>query len=156
MIHPDRIKNQLEIGSLRETGFSTDDVVNFWEKAVNSSRDAALGDISADGAIQSAYTATFNGCLAVLAYQGLRPGKSRGHHEAAFFGVHGFAIPGLEDLVADSTDIRSLRSASLYDPDMASEADRRRAIEWMRNVLPKLRAALVGWDQTLEDRLVRP
>lgn len=155
-MRPDKIRNQLEVGSLRETPLSADEVVNFWEKAISSSKDSRLAAISPDGAIQSAYTVTFNGCLAVLAYQGLRPGKTRGHREAAFFGVHGFAIPGLDELVADSTDIRSLRSASLYDPGMASEADKQDAIKWMLDVLPKMRAALVGWDETLDGRLAQP
>jgi uncharacterized protein (UPF0332 family) len=140
-------------GALREGSFSEDDVVNLWEKAVTYLNDAQIPQLSIDGAISSAYNAAFNGCLAVLAQNGLRAGSSKSHHENVFAGVKAFGITGLDDLIPESIEFRSLRHGAMYDPALASEADRVRTIKWVKKTLPRLRSAIVGGQPDLEPRL---
>lgn len=152
---PDRIQRLLSSGALKENTFDDSEVAIFWNKAITNAADARLDGISLDGAIQSAYTAVFNASLAVLAHHGLRTGSARNHHENAFAGVDAFAIVGLEDLIPESTEIRSLRRSSMYDPDIADESDRDETLRWLDATLPKMYAALIGWNPALAAQITK-
>lgn len=152
-MRPPRIQLLLEGRRLLEQEFSSDDVVTLWDKAVSNAKDAQIPELSIDGAIQSAYIAALNGCQALLGLKGLRTGSGPGHHEMTFYAVAAHAIPGLEDLVANSEEVRALRKGSVYDPIIATEADRTSAVAWMRDLMPKLRATLVEDDSALHSRL---
>jgi len=156
MERPEKIRRQMEMGFLKDGSFSSREVAQLWDKAVRGSGDAKLQGISVDGGIQAAYTAAFNACLAVLALHGLRTGSARGHHENVFYAVSAFGIPGLDDIVSESTEFRSLRAGSMYDPAIGSEQDRQNAVKWMVALLPRIRSALVGWDPSLEAFLAAP
>lgn len=150
---PQRIRNMLEMGRLREQPTTREQVAAVWQKAVESARDAQLEDLSVDGALRLAYDAGHLAAQALLAAHGLRPGGGRGHHEAAFAGAAALGHEGLEDLVPDSIEIRGLRKGSLYDPTVAGPEDRDRALDWMRRTLPAIRRALVEEDPEGSDAL---
>lgn len=149
------LQQYVAAGRLRERVVDRRDVITLWQKAVARLRDSALAGISIEGSLEASYHAAHSACLAVLATRGLRTTSRHGHHEVAFAGVAALEIPGLEDLVPDSEEIRGLRSGSLYDPVLATEADRVRAVAWARSVLPPMRGALVTWDQSLDSELAR-
>ncbi len=151
---PPRIRQLLESKRLREQAFSRSDVVNLWRKAVESARDAELPGLSLDGALRSAYDAALNGCHALLATRSLRPAGGQGHHEVTFAAVEALGLDGLTDLVPDSEEIRSLRKGSVYDPGLATEADRDKALAWMCSILPPMRSALLEWDPSLDRDLL--
>jgi hypothetical protein len=140
-------------GRLRERRVSRLDVIALWQKATARLRDAALTEISIEGSLEAAYQAVHSACLAVLATRGLRTTSGHGHHEMAFAGVAPLGIPGLGQLIPNSEEIRTLRSGSMYDPVLASEDDRKRAVAWARTVLPRMRAVLVEWDRSLDSEL---
>ena len=146
---PARVQYLLDAQRLRAQPFTREQVFTTWKKAVDSLGDARLAGISLDGALQAANTAALVGCHAVLAAHGLRPAGDRGHHEVTFAAVAGLGLPGLGDLVPDSEEARALRRGSIYDPALASEADRATAIAWASRVLPHLRRALVAHDAAL-------
>jgi hypothetical protein len=148
-----KIELLLESRRLVEQESLSEDVVTLWDKAVSNAKDAQIPEMSLDGAIQSAYTAALNGCLAFLALKGLRTTTGTGHHEMTFYAVAAHAIPGLEDLVVGSEEVRLLRKGSLYDPVIATETDRTKVVAWTRDLMPKLRAALVTDDSALDSRL---
>jgi hypothetical protein len=116
---------------------------------VDSAKDAALTEISSDGALRAAYDAGHLAALALLAAHGLRTTNGQGHHEMAFTGAAAFGDPGLEDLVPDSSEVRGLRKGSMYDPILAGPKEVLDALTWMRKTLPSIRAALVRFDATL-------
>jgi hypothetical protein len=128
-------------------------VIGVWQKAVESAHDAVLPGMSIDGSLRSAYDAGFLAALALLAAHGLRPGSGPGHHEMAFYGAAALGYPGLEDLVPDSEEIRTLRRGSMYDPVIAGSGEQRKALQWMQRTLPAIRAALVTKDPSLNSRL---
>lgn len=109
--------------------------------------------MSIDGSLRAAYDAGHMAALALLAAHGLRPGGGQGHHEMAFYGAAAFGYPGLENLVPDSAEIRSLRKGSMYDPVIAGQRERRHALQWMRHTLPAIRAALVATNPSLASPL---
>ncbi|MGK7312313.1 MAG: hypothetical protein ACN0LA_08725 [Candidatus Longimicrobiales bacterium M2_2A_002] len=139
----------IEIGRLREQPANPDQVAAIWKEAVESARDAEIEELSIDGALRSAYDAGHLAALAVLAAHGLRPGSGQGHHEMAFAGAAAFGYEGLEDLVADSMEVRALRKGSMYDPVIAGPEDRDLALEWVRRALPAIRDALAAADPDL-------
>lgn len=146
---PYRIQLLLDSDRLREHAFDRSAVITLWQKAVASASDAVLPGLSLDGALRAAYDAALLAAHAILASRHLRVSSSQGHHEVTFAAVAAYDIPELENLVPDSERVRALRRGSLYDPVLATEGDRERAIAWMRAVLPRMRAALVAWDATL-------
>lgn len=148
-----RLVQYVAAGRLRERRASRPDVVTLWQKAVARLGDAALAGISIEGSLEAAYQAAHSGCLAVLATRGLRTASGHGHHEMAFAGVAALGVPGLDQLIPDSEEIRMLRSGSMYDPVFASDDDRKGAVAWARNVLPRMRAVLVEWDRSLDPEL---
>lgn len=152
--YPPALSRLIESNRLRRQAFSRSDVVNLWRKAIESGRDAQLPRISLDGALRSSYDAALNGCHALLATRNLRTAGGQGHHEVTFAAVEALGVDGLADLVPDSEEIRSLRKGSVYDPVLATEADREKAVAWMRSILPAMRSALVEWDYTLDRDLL--
>ncbi len=72
MPYPDRINWLLESRALGEQSFDDNDIVNLWNKAIAKAVDARISGLSLDGAIESAYIAVLNACLALLAQQGLK------------------------------------------------------------------------------------
>lgn len=155
-MRPERIDWMIKSGALREGSFSEGEVVNLWSKAMSYAKDAQIADLSIDGAIQSGYAAVFHACLAVLAYHRLRTGTTKNHHENVFAGVNAYDIPGLENLIPESTEIRSLRKGSMYDPVLADETDRANTIKWMLDSLPKMHSAFVKWSPHLGASLAQP
>ena len=117
--YPQRIQFLLDGNRLRAQPFSPVVVSALWRKAVDSAKDAELTKISSDGALRAAYDAGHLAALALLAAHGLRTTNGQGHHEVAFTGAAAFGDPGLEELVPDSSEIRSLRKGSMYDPILA-------------------------------------
>lgn len=143
----------LDRGHLQEQDFTVVQVAQLWTKAVVSAKDAELPGISVEGALRAAYQAGHTAVLALLAAHGLRTGSGRGHHEAAFAAAAALESDALKDLVVDSSEIRSLRQNSLYDPAFAGEDDREHAIDWMRRTLPAIRGALVSANPDLAPRM---
>lgn len=151
---PERVLRLLEDRRIKEQEFAQADVIAVWQKAVGSARDAALDGLSVDSAIRLAYDAGHCGALALLALHGLKTSSGQGHHEIAFHAAAALGGNSLDDLVADSEEIRGLRKGSTYDPTIAGEDERERALAWIANTLPLMRAAMVKTDPTLETRLV--
>lgn len=149
---PAAVQRMLDRGHLREQEFTTEHVAQLWEKAVTSAKDAEIRRLSVEGALRAAYEAGHTAVLALLAAHGLKTTSGRGHHEAAFAAAAALGHEGLEDLVVDSSEIRSLRQSSLYDPAFTDEVERDSAIAWVRRTLPALRQALVSVDSTLASR----
>ncbi len=129
------------------------DVAQVWQKALANASDAELPGISLEGTIQSAYTAGLNAALCLLLAYGLKTQGGGGHHERTFFVAQELGGARLDDLVVDSSEIRSLRAGSVYDPVLADEEDRTSAIQWMRRTLPLIRQALLEADEELAPRL---
>jgi hypothetical protein len=153
---PDRIRLLLDARRIREQEFAQADVIAVWQKATESARDAALDGLSVDSAIRLAYDAGHFGALALLAAHGLKPSSGQGHHEMAFQAAAALGGEPLGDLVADSEEIRGLRTGSMYDPTIAGEAERKLALAWIDRTLPVIRTALLQADATLEQRLINP
>lgn len=151
---PSGIQLMLDSARLHERPMTAESIAALWQKAVESARDAELPQMSIDGALRSAYDAGHLAALALLAADGLRPASGRGHHEMAFAGAAALGDPALEDLVPDSGKIRRLRGSSMYDPVIAQPDDRVRALQWMRGILPVMRAALLDANPVLESLLV--
>jgi hypothetical protein len=147
---PDRIRLLLDDWRLKEQEFAQPDIVAVWQKAANSARDAALKELSVDSAIRLGYDAGHLGALALLAVHGLKPSSGQGHHEMAFHAAAALGGASLDDLVADSEEIRGLRKGSMYDPAIAGERERHLALEWVRRTLPLIRTALVNADSALD------
>lgn len=152
---PDRVRLLLDDRRIKEQDFAQADVAAVWQKAADSARDASLSGLSVDSAIRLAYDAGHLGALALLAVHGLKPSSGQGHHEIAFHTAAAFGGKSLDDLVADSEEIRGLRKGSMYDPTLAAEAERKQSLEWIARTLPRVRAALVKADSTLEPRLAK-
>lgn len=147
------LRQYVAAGRLRERRAGRQEVITLWQKAVARLHDSALPGISLDGSLEAAYQAAHSACLAVLATRGLRTASGHGHHEMAFAGVAALGVPGLEELIPDSEQVRALRSGSMYDPVLATEEDRARSAAWARSVLPPMRRVLVGWDPLLDSEL---
>jgi len=150
---PDRIRLLLDDRRIKEQEFAQADVAAVWQKATASARDASLSGLSVDSAIRLAYDAGHLGALALLAVHGLKSSSGQGHHEIAFHAAAALGGTPLDDLVADSEEIRGLRKGSMYDPTLAGEAERKLSLEWIARTLPLMRAALIRADSTLEPRL---
>jgi hypothetical protein len=152
---PARVQVLLDGKRLRQQSFSAPNIAALWEKAVAGARDAALPALSRDTSLQAAYTAGHTAALALLAAYSLQPAGGAGHHEVAFSTAVALGGAGLEDLVADSEEVRALRKGSVYDPVIATEPDRQRAIAWVLRTLPAIRGALIACDANL-DNLLKP
>lgn len=143
----------LSAGDLSQVEATPADVAGLWMKALQSASDAELSDISLEGAIQSAYTAGLNAALCLLLACGLKTRSGGGHHERTFSVAQELGGPRLKDLVVESSEVRGLRTGSVYDPALADEDDRALAVQWMKKTLPLIREALVEADQALAPRL---
>lgn len=143
----------LQRGHLQEQDFTRVHIAQLWAKAVGTAKDAELPEISVEGALRAAYQTGHTAVLALLGAHGLRTGSGPGHHEAAFAAAEALEPDALADLVVDSSEIRSLRQSSLYDPAFTNDEDRRHAIRWMRRTLPPIREALVEMDPELTSRM---
>lgn len=141
---PQRVRNLLELGRLREQPSASEQIVAVWQKAVQRARDAELPGLSIDGSLRLAYDAGHLAALALLASYGLRTGSGHGHHEVAFATAAALGGVALAEFVADSTEIRNLRKGSMYDPVLAGAEDGQHALEWVRRILPPIRDALVS------------
>ncbi len=146
---PDRIRLLLDDRRLKEQEFAQVDVAAVWQKATESACDAAIKQLSVDSAIRLAYDGGHLAALALLAVHGLKPSSGQGHHEMTFHAAAALGGDILEDLVADSEEIRGLRKGSMYDPAIAGEAERTLALSWIVRTLPLIRTALVKADATL-------
>lgn len=145
----------MDMARLREHAASREEVAAVWQKAVESAGDAELAGMSIDGSLRSAYDAGHLAGLALLAAHGLRPGGGQGHHEMAFAGAAALGYKALADLVPDSMEVRGLRKGSLYDPEIASPADRDHVLEWIGRTLPAIREALLVADPDLAPLLCK-
>jgi hypothetical protein len=150
---PDNVANLLDDNRLKRAVATPENIAALWQKAVESARDAELSGISIDGALRAAYDAGHAAALALLAAYGLRTGSGQGHHEVAFFAAGSLGGEETKDLVADSTEVRALRHGSMYDPHMATAADRDHALDWMRRTLPGIRRAILRRSTDLADRM---
>lgn len=150
------LRQYVAAGRLRERRAGRNNVIALWQKAVARLRDSALPGLSIEGSLEAAYHASHSACLAVLATRGLRTASGPGHHEMAFAGVAALGVAGLEELVPDSEQVRTLRGSSMYDPVLATEEDRARTVAWARAVLASMRNVLVTWDPSLDAELPRP
>jgi hypothetical protein len=146
---PDRIRLLLDDRRLKEQEFAQVDVAAVWQKAIESAHDAAIKELSVDSAIRLAYDGGHLAALALLAVHGLKPSSGQGHHEMAFHAAAALGGDALEDLVADSEEIRGLRKGSMYDPAIAGEGERTLALKWIVQTLPRIRTALVNADSAL-------
>lgn len=156
MEYPGRIDWLLNSRALTEQPFDDNDIVNLWNKAIAKAADASIPGMSLDGAIESAYMAVLNACLAILAQQGLRTTSAKQHHENTFAGINAFDIPGLEELMPESGRIRSLRSSATYDPDIATTSERNEALRFAKKTLPILHSTLVQWNPRIAPLLHTP
>lgn len=151
---PQSVRNLLDDRRLVRVPIKAGGVAAIWEKAVDSASDAALTAISIDGSLRAAYDAGHSAAVALLLAHGLRTGSSRGgHHELAFSVASSLAPRLLPDLVPDSEEVRILRKESVYDPVIAREKDRDKALEWMRHALPAIRKAIISVMPALDPRL---
>lgn len=150
---PPLLQQYVAAGRLREQPAGRLEVVTLWQKAIARLRDSTLPGISIEGGLEAAYQAAHSACLAVLATRGLRTAAGHGHHEMAFAGVAALEVPGLEELVPDSEEIRALRRGSMYDPFLATNDGRAKAVAWAQSVFPHMRALLVAWDPSLDSEL---
>jgi hypothetical protein len=153
---PDKIRLLLDDRRIKEQGFARADVAAVWRKATESGRDSRLDGLSVDSAIRLAYDAGHLGALALLAVHGLKTSPGQGHHEIAFHTAAALGGATLDDLVADSEEIRGLRKGSMYDPTLAGEEERKLALSWIVRTLPLIRIALVQADPALDQHLVKP
>lgn len=152
---PDRVRLLLDDRRVKEQEFAQVDVAAVWQKATESAHDAAIKQLSVDSAIRLGYDGGHLAALALLAVHGLKPSSGQGHHEMAFHAAAALGGDALEDLVADSEEIRGLRKGSMYDPAIAGEAERTLALKWIARTLPLIRAALVSADATLDALLTK-
>ncbi|HEX5436639.1 MAG TPA: hypothetical protein VFW98_05750 [Gemmatimonadaceae bacterium] len=153
---PENIRFLIDGHRIKEQEFAQADIVAVWRKAVESAHDATLPGLSIDSAIRLAYDAGHLAALALLAVHGLKPSSGQGHHEIAFHAAAALGGKPLEDLVADSEEIRGLRKGSMYDPTIAGENERKLALSWIVRTIPLIRAALVAADPALEQHLIKP
>ena len=137
---------------LRQQSFTVSHVAILWEKAVDAVRDANVVGLSRDTSLQAAYAGGHLAALALLAAHGLQPTSGQGHHEVTFAAAAELG-PGLENLVADSAEVRGLRKGSVYDPILATDDDCTRARTWVSHTLPAVRSALVATNPSLETLL---
>lgn len=156
MAYPARIDWLLSSRALLEQSFDDNDIVNLWNKAMAKAADARIAGLSVGGAIESAYMAVLNACLALLAQQSLKTTSAKQHHENTFAGINAFAIPGLEELMPQSGRIRSLRTSATYDPDIATTSERGEALRFAKKTLPILHSTLVQWNPGIATRLHAP
>ena len=140
---PHQIRLLLDSRRLRDQPSSTAAVAAVWQKAVECAHDAELPKLSIDGGLRLAYDAGHLAALALLAAHGLRTGSGPGHHDLAFYGAAAFGHLGLEHLVPDSEEVRSLRKGSMYDPVIAGRREQKAALAWMQRTLPAIRDALL-------------
>jgi uncharacterized protein (UPF0332 family) len=152
---PDGIRLLLDAHRINEQEFARADVVSVWQKARDAARDASLNELSVDSAIRLAYNAGHLAALALLAVRGLKPCSGQGHHEMALHAAAALGGESLDDLVADSEELRGLRKGSMYDPAIAGEAERTLAIKWIRRTLPLIRTALVTSHSALDALLAK-
>ena len=152
---PQRVRLLLDDRRIKEQEFGQPDVIAVWKKATDSGRDALLNGLSVDSAIRLAYDAGHLAALALLAVNGLKPSSGQGHHELTFHAAAALGGPALEDLVADSEEIRALRKGSMYDPTIAGETERKHALDWISRTLPLIRSAVVAADPALDVYLAK-
>jgi hypothetical protein len=138
---------------IENTPFSRAEVVRYWQKAVAKARDAQVAGVSVDTALEAAYAAGRIASTAVLATRHIRVRGSRGHHEAVFGAVAALDLPGCDDILADSEEVRVARHDADYAADFASPDDLKHAVDWVARMLPVLRAALVAADPDLDAHL---
>jgi uncharacterized protein (UPF0332 family) len=151
---PEQIRRLVDDRRIKEQEFAQPDVAAVWKKAVEAARDAAISSLSVDSAIRLAYDAGHLAALALLATHGVKPSSGQGHHEMAFYAAAVLGGEWLEDLVAESEEIRGLRKGSMYDPTIAGEAERKLTLVWIAKTLPRIRAALVKRDAALNNVLM--
>jgi len=85
----------------------------------------------------------------VLATYDLKAAGSQGHHEAVFAGVEYTEDPAFANLIIDSSAIRSGRTKTLYDADVATEDQHAKSLQFTRSLLTGVRANLLAWDPSL-------
>jgi hypothetical protein len=138
---------------IERVAFTRAEVLGLWNKAAVSANDALLPAMSTDGVLRSAYDAGRIAAAAVLASRQMRIRSKGSHHQYTFSAVGSLDIPGLNDIIVDSEEVRGLRADSEYGAQPASAADRDLARAWMKQTLPLLRASLVAGDPELASRL---
>lgn len=148
---PDPTPERLSLLSNRveRTSFSRAEVIRYWQKAAAKARDAQISGLSADTALEAAYDAGRLASTAVLASRHIRARGGQGHHEVVFAAVAALGLPGCDDILADSEEVRVARHTADYHADFASADDLKIAVEWAGKTLPVLRAALVTGDPDL-------
>ena len=132
--------------SLARQDFDDPEVAGFWAKSLASLTDARVAGISADGALQLAYTAALQATFAVLAAAGLRV-KSTASHYKAFYAMQKLDVPSLRDAAVRFDELRATRHESIYEPEHdAAEIGEARdeAVRMLAATLPAIRAWLVA------------
>lgn len=111
----DDIERLIAERSLARTSIDDAQVAGFWAKAIASYHDAKVHGISADGALQLAYTAGLQATFAALAARGLRV-KSTASHYKAFYALQKLGDPQLRGYAARFDELRATRHESIYEP----------------------------------------
>lgn len=133
------IEQLLADRSLVREAFRDEQVVSFWAKAAASYADAAVAELSAEGAFQLMYTAALQATVATLAAHGLRV-KSTANHYRAFYALRKLD-PAVEPAGVTFDEMRATRNESIYEAthDEAELAD---ALIEARAAMPEALAAL--------------
>ena len=83
----------------------------------------------------------------------MRLRSKNSHHEYTFATVAQLGLPGLDNISVDASEVRLARNDSEYGAEETTSEASDRALAWMRQTLPLVRAALVAADTTLASRL---
>ena len=142
------------VGRIEQQSQNKAEVIAYWNKAVAKASDAKLAGLSTDTQLEAAYSAVRLAATAILAANHIRVKSGSGHHELYFGVVAALALPGCEDLVPDSEEVRGMRHAAEYHATSPAQADADHATAWVASTLPLLRAALLNADSTLAAMLV--
>lgn len=151
----DDIERLIAERSLARTPIDDAQIAGFWAKSIASYHDAQVHGISADGALQLAYTAGLQATFAVLAARGLRV-KSTASHYKAFYALQKLDDPQLRGYAARFDELRATRHESIYEPDEDEAEIATRvtdALATLRQALPAVRAWLARERPTLATSL---
>lgn len=135
----------------------TDDgqITGYWAKAVTSYSDARSPDLSPDGALQLAYTASLQATFAVLAASGFRV-KSTASHYKAFYAMQKLDDPALRQYAIAFDDLRQTRHLSIYEPEREGaviRAELTEALATLGEALPAVRSWLVAKRPSIKAKL---
>jgi hypothetical protein len=150
---PQRIRRLIEGDQLEQITPDPEKVVALWRKALASSRDSRRG-LSNDNAVTLGYQAALQAASAVLEAAGYRTrGQTGGHHFNTFYALAALQYPGLEEVDIRAEKIRKMRKLSFYDAAEATPEQASAVHEWLNELLPAVRGALIAAVPDLASRL---